>query len=184
MNEEKNFSHWTIDKDKNNFVWLSLDVQESSANVLSADVLSEFHNIIESLHLDHPEGLVIYSGKKNGFIMGADIKGFIGMTDENKAYELIRQGQQVLESFVSLGCPKIAVINGFALGGGLELAMACDYRIGIDNKKPILGLPEVKLGLHPGFGGTVRTIQICGVRPAMKLMLTGKSITLKKAFQI
>ena len=63
--------------------------------------------------------------------MGADIKGFIGMTDENKAYELISQGQQVLESFVSLGCPKIAVINGFALGGGLELAMACDYRIGI-----------------------------------------------------
>jgi len=184
MNEEKNFSHWTLEKDPNNFVWLNLDVQESSANVLSADVLSEFHNIIESLHLDHPEGLVIYSGKKNGFIMGADIKGFIGMSDENKAYELIRQGQQVLESFVSLGCPKIAVINGFALGGGLELAMACDYRIGIDNKKPILGLPEVKLGLHPGFGGTVRTIEICGVRPAMKLMLTGKSITLKKAYQI
>ena len=184
MAQEKEFQHWTVDMDNIKFVWLCLDVQESSANVLSAEVLEEFHNITESLSLEAPEGVVIYSGKQNGFIMGADINGFLDMNDENSAYELIRQGQNVLDNFSAIKCPKIAVINGYALGGGLELAMACDYRLGIENKKPILGLPEVKLGLHPGFGGTVRTINICGVRPSMKLMLTGKSITLEKGKKI
>ena len=184
MAQEKEYQHWTVDTDNNKFVWLCLDVQESSANVLSAEVLEEFHKITESLSLEAPEGVVIYSGKQNGFIMGADINGFLGMNDENSAYELIRQGQKVLDNFSAIKCPKIAIINGYALGGGLELAMACDYRLGIENKKPILGLPEVKLGLHPGFGGTVRTINICGVRPSMKLMLTGKSITLEKGKQI
>ena len=110
--QEKELQNWTVDTDNNKFVWLCLDVQESSANVLSAEVLEEFHNITESLSLEAPEGVVIYSGKQNGFIMGADINGFLGMNDENSAYELIRQGQKVLDNFSAINCPKIAVING------------------------------------------------------------------------
>ncbi|MDH3585835.1 MAG: 3-hydroxyacyl-CoA dehydrogenase NAD-binding domain-containing protein, partial [Gammaproteobacteria bacterium] len=127
-----------------------------------------------------PKGLVIHSGKSNGFVMGADINEFTTIENPEQAYELIRLGQQVLDKLEALPCPTVAAINGFALGGGLELAMACDYRVALETGKRILGLPEVQLGIHPGFGGTVRAVQIAGVRPAMQLMLTGKPITAGK----
>ena len=92
--------------------------------------------------------------------MGADINEFTKIENPEQAYDLIRLGQQVLDQLEALPCPTVAVINGFALGGGLELAMACDYRVALENDKRILGLPEVQLGLHPGFGGTVRAVQI------------------------
>jgi 3-hydroxyacyl-CoA dehydrogenase/enoyl-CoA hydratase/3-hydroxybutyryl-CoA epimerase len=113
--------------------------------------------------------------------MGADINEFTSIDSADQAYELIRNGQQVFDRLEALRCPTVAVINGFALGGGLELALACDYRLALHNKKPIIGLPEVQLGFHPGFGGTVRAVQIAGVRAAMQLMLTGKPITVEKA---
>ena len=83
--------------------------------------------------------------------MGADINEFTNVESADQAYELIRIGQQVFDRLEALRCPTVAVINGFALGGGLELALACDYRLALHNKKPIIGLPEVLLGLHPGF---------------------------------
>jgi 3-hydroxyacyl-CoA dehydrogenase/enoyl-CoA hydratase/3-hydroxybutyryl-CoA epimerase len=113
--------------------------------------------------------------------MGADINEFTSIDSAEQAYALIRIGQQVFDRLEALRCPTVAVINGFALGGGLELALACDYRLALHNKKPIIGLPEVQLGFHPGFGGTVRAVQIAGVRAAMQLMLTGKPITVEKA---
>ena len=154
MTNNINMQHWALDLDQNNVAWLCFDKLESSANVLSADVLKEFAMIIEHLELNLPAGLVIYSGKKNGFIMGADINEFTMIHDVDEAYKLIRQGQQVLDALENLNCPTVAVINGYALGGGLELAMACNYRLAYENDKPIIGLPEVQLGLHPGFGGT------------------------------
>ena len=184
MINEKNYQHWTLSTDKNNLMWLCLDMHESTANVLSAGVLEELFNILEYIQLHLPAGLIIYSGKRNGFIMGADIKGFTGMSNEDESYKLIRQGQKIADNLESLKCPTVSVINGYALGGGLELAMACDYRVAIKSEKPIIGLPEVKLGLHPGFGGTIRTVRISGVRPAMKLMLTGKPISAKSARKI
>ncbi|MEM9209420.1 MAG: 3-hydroxyacyl-CoA dehydrogenase NAD-binding domain-containing protein, partial [Pseudomonadota bacterium] len=123
-------------------------------------------------------------GKSNGFIMGADINEFTTISDPNEAYELIRLGQKVLDRLEALPCPTVAVISGFALGGGLELAMACDYRLAFDIDKSIIGLPEVQLGLHPGFGGTVRAVQYAGVRQAMPLMLTGKPVRPGKALRI
>jgi 3-hydroxyacyl-CoA dehydrogenase/enoyl-CoA hydratase/3-hydroxybutyryl-CoA epimerase len=175
--------NWRIETDNDGIVWLCIDKGDASANVLSSEVLEEFADIIASYEKDPPRGLVIHSGKSNGFIMGADIKEFTHIDSVEKAYELIRLGQHVMTRVEYLRCPTVAAINGFALGGGLELAMACDYRLVLQNKKPILGLPEVQLGIHPGFGGTVRAVQIMGVRAAMQLMLTGKPITASKAIR-
>ena len=180
MSDPKN---WRIETDDDGIVWLGIDIVDESANVLSAAVLEELVAVIAPYEVNPPRGLVIYSGKSNGFIMGADIKEFTYIESAEQAYELIRLGQQVLDRVEALQCPTVAAINGYALGGGLELAMACDYRLALQNKKPILGLPEVQLGIHPGFGGTVRAVQIMGVRAAMPLMLTGKPITAGKAIR-
>jgi len=176
--------HWTTQTDTNGIAWLCIDKAGGGANVLSAEVLTELHTIIEPMMARPPAGIVIHSGKNNGFVMGADINEFTTIENPEQAYELIRLGQQVLDKLEALPCPTVAAINGFALGGGLELAMACDYRLAIDSDKRILGLPEVQLGIHPGFGGTVRAVQIAGVRPAMQLMLTGKPINVDKGRRI
>ena len=174
-------NHWRQEKDGDGLVWWCIDKADASANVLSGEVLRELVSLLEPLELEPPRGLVLYSGKRNGFVMGADINEFTSIESAEQAYELIRLGQQVFDRLEALRCPTVAVINGFALGGGLELALACDYRLALHNKKPIIGLPEVQLGLHPGFGGTVRAVKITGVRAAMQIMLTGKPITVEKA---
>lgn len=173
--------HWHEDTDGDDISWLGIDKAESSVNTLSAGVLEELNEILERYEENLPKAVILYSAKPNGFVMGADINEFTTIPSEEQAYELVRLGQSVIDRLAGLPCPTIAVINGFALGGGLELALACRYRIAIDTDKPILGLPEVLLGLHPGFGGTVRSVRLCGVRPAMQLMLTGKPIRAQKA---
>lgn len=178
------YRNWRLETDAGGVCWLCIDNAEGSANVLSGEVLQELDSILEELERQVPKGLVLYSGKKNGFVMGADIKEFTNIGSSEEAFELVRLGQGVVDRVEALPCPSLAVINGFALGGGLELAMACRYRIGIEHPKPVIGLPEVQLGLHPGFGGTVRTVALSGVRNAMQLMLTGKSITIGKAHRI
>ena len=180
MIEPKN---WRMETDTDGIMWLCIDKDNAGANVLSGPVLRELADIIAPYEDNPPRGLVIHSGKSSGFIMGADINEFTQIKSAEQAYELIRLGQQVLDRLEALRCPTVAAINGFALGGGLELAMACDYRLVLQNKKPILGLPEVQLGIHPGFGGTVRAVRIMGVRAAMQLMLTGKPITANKAIR-
>ena len=179
-----NLQHWTSETSDDGIVWLCIDKADGGANVLSGDVLRELHQLLEPLAKAPPQGVVIHSGKSNGFVMGADINEFTKIENPEQAYELIRLGQQVLDQLEALPCPTVAVINGFALGGGLELAMACDYRVALESDKRILGLPEVQLGIHPGFGGTVRAVQIAGVRPAMQLMLTGKPVTVDKGRRI
>ena len=176
--------HFSLELDADGIAWLCIDKADSSANVLSTEVMTELKSIVDSLHASVPRGLVIYSGKKNGFVMGADINEFTSVDTPEVAYEVTRLGQQIFDKIESLDCPTVAVINGFTMGGGLELVMAFDYRVALPGKKKILGLPEVKLGLHPGFGGTVRTVQICGVRPGMQLMLTGNPVTAEKGRRI
>ncbi len=116
---------------------------------------------------------MIRSAKEGGFVAGADITEFGGFTDLEQAYQLVRTGQQVFDRIEALPMPTVAAIHGFALGGGLELALACDYRVAADDGKLNLGLPEVQLGVHPGFGGTVRAPQLIGAAAALDLMLTG-----------
>ncbi|NIV18179.1 MAG: 3-hydroxyacyl-CoA dehydrogenase [Woeseiaceae bacterium] len=176
--------HWTPETDGDGIVWLRLDKADSSANVLSTEVMTELNQVADELTAKPPRGLVLYSGKSKAFVMGADINEFTSVDTPEMAYEVTRLGQQLFDKLEALPCPTVAVINGYAMGGGLELVMSLDYRIGLSGDKRILGLPEVKLGLHPGFGGTVRAVQICGVRPAMQLMLTGNPITVDKGRRI
>ena len=178
---ELSTENWRIEQDQANLVWICLDKAESNANVLSEGILREFETILNALEQLPPRGVVIYSGKPSGFVMGADINEFTAIETADQGFALIRLGQQMLDRLEALRCPTVAVFNGFALGGGLELAMACTYRLSFETGKPIIGLPEVQLGLHPGFGGTVRAVRLAGVRAAMQLMLTGKPIRARKA---
>jgi 3-hydroxyacyl-CoA dehydrogenase/enoyl-CoA hydratase/3-hydroxybutyryl-CoA epimerase len=175
-------AHWRIETDADELIWLCLDKADASANVLSAEVLGEFEAILTAIEKQPSvRGLIIYSGKSSGFVMGADINEFTTIGTADEAFELIRQGQQLFDRLEQLNCPSVAVFNGFALGGGLELALACTYRIALAGNKSTIGLPEVQLGLHPGFGGTVRAVRTAGVRAAMPVMLTGKPMRVDKA---
>ncbi|MFZ1099219.1 MAG: enoyl-CoA hydratase-related protein, partial [Steroidobacteraceae bacterium] len=165
---------WSLERDADGIAWLTLDKPATSANVLSSSVLIELDGVLAGLERQLPRALVVLSAKKSGFVAGADIREFTALTDEAGGYALIRRGQQVLARLAALPCPSVAAIHGFALGGGLELALACRYRVAVGDERLSLGLPEVQLGIHPGFGGTVRSVQLLGVRAAMQLMLTGK----------
>jgi 3-hydroxyacyl-CoA dehydrogenase / enoyl-CoA hydratase / 3-hydroxybutyryl-CoA epimerase len=175
------FKHWKLRRDEDGIGWLCLDKADAATNVLSREVLVELNDQLAALEQDLPKAVVIQSGKKSGFIAGADIKEFTALEDADQAYEMVRAGQQVMDRIEALKCPTIAMINGFALGGGLELALACRYRVLIDDPKAVIGLPEVKLGIHPGFGGTVRSLRLAGPLKAMDLMLTGKNLRPKQA---
>src|SRR6266513_2580523 len=172
---------WTLARDAEGLAWLTIDKAGTSANVLSSGVLAELDGLLAALERDRPRGVVVISAKKSGFIAGADIREFTGITDAASGYELIHRGQEVLNRLSRLPCPSVAAIHGFALGGGLELALACRYRVGVADDRLSLGLPEVQLGIHPGFGGTVRSVRTLGVRPAMEMMLTGKPVRAEKA---
>jgi len=172
---------WKLERDAEGIAWLTLDKPGTSANVLSAGVLTELDEVLGALEQDRPRGAVLLSAKKSGFVAGADIKEFTGVRDEASGYQLIHRGQQVLNRLAAVPFPTVAAIHGFALGGGLELALACRYRVAVGDERLSLGLPEVLLGIHPGFGGTVRAVQVAGVRTAMEMMLTGKPLRAEKA---
>jgi 3-hydroxyacyl-CoA dehydrogenase/enoyl-CoA hydratase/3-hydroxybutyryl-CoA epimerase len=174
-----------MERDAEDIVWLVLDKPGTSTNVLSRGVLEELGQKLDSLAGEEmPKGVVVRSGKTSGFVAGADIKEFTAFKSATDAYGLIRAGQLVLDKLEALPCPTVAAIHGFALGGGLELALACRYRVAVGDERLSLGLPEVQLGIHPGFGGTVRSVRLIGVKPAMELMLTGRPVRADKALRL
>ncbi len=175
---------WTLEVDSNQIGCLTLDKPASSANTLSHAVLLEVELLLQTRLAAPLRGLVIRSGKASGFIAGADIREFTQFESKAAALAHIRLGQRVCAMLEALPYPTVAAIHGFALGGGLELALACRYRVGVGDSKLNLGLPEVQLGIHPGFGGTVRSVRLLGVRAAMNLMLTGRSVRADRALRV
>jgi len=169
-------AHWRLETDADGVGWLTLDQQGAGANTLGSAVMAELNDRLAEVEAARPRALVLRSAKDSGFIAGADITEFSGLGDPDQAYRLVRTGQQVFDRIESLPMPTVAAIHGFALGGGLELALACRYRVAADDGRLNLGLPEVMLGIHPGFGGTVRTPQLIGAPAALDLMLTGRSV--------
>ena len=174
---------WRFETDAYGIVWLTFDKPGTSTNVLSHNSLVEFDRHLKSIEAKPPRGVVLRSGKASGFIAGADVKEFTRIEDEAAAVETVRAAHRIFARLETLPCPTVAIIHGFALGGGLELALACRYRIGVKADNFSIGLPEVMLGIHPGFGGTVRSVQRAGVRTAMEMMLTGKSLRADKALR-
>lgn len=176
--------HWRCDIDDDKIAWLLFDTTNSRVNVLNRATLAELSQLIFSLRDQNIRGLVIGSAKENCFIMGADINAIAAISDEQQAHQLLTEGRQIIDNIAALPCVTVAMINGFCLGGGLELALACDYRVVNDVPKTKLGLPEVLLGLYPGWGGSVRTVRLLGVLAAMQLMLTGRLLIPKQAKKI
>jgi 3-hydroxyacyl-CoA dehydrogenase/enoyl-CoA hydratase/3-hydroxybutyryl-CoA epimerase len=165
---------WSVQMDADRVAWLVCDTPDTSANVLSAAVLRDLAAHLGDLAARNPVGVVIRSAKPCGFIAGADIKEFLKIRSPEEGYALVRAGQAVLQTLADLPCPSVAALHGFVLGGGLELALACRYRVAADDAALSWGFPEVLLGIHPGFGGTVRSVQLIGARSALDLMLKGK----------
>lgn len=168
------YKNWKIEKDDEDICWLHLDVADSSTNILRIDVLDELDDIINDLVQSLPAGIIFVSDKNNGFIAGADINEFTEITTYEQATEMLIRGHTIMNKIEGLPCTTVAMIDGFCLGGGMELALACTYRVMCDDKSTRIGLPEVKLGIHPGYGGTVRSIQKSGPIAAMNMMLTGR----------
>lgn len=177
------WDNWSLLVDENNTAWLSIDMPGASVNLLSVAVMEELAEVLVRLAAQPPAGLVIHSAKPGSFIAGADIQLFPSISSAAEAAELSRKGQDILAHLEQLPCPSVAVLDGNALGGGLELALAATWRLGIIGDKPSLGLPEVQLGLHPGFGGTVRLPRLIGVRAAMQMLLSGRSLRPHEALE-
>jgi 3-hydroxyacyl-CoA dehydrogenase/enoyl-CoA hydratase/3-hydroxybutyryl-CoA epimerase len=172
--------HWHLEY-QNDFAVLTIDVVGQSANVLSQEVLRELDRHLGELETKSLQGLIIRSGKASGFIAGADVREFENITDPALAAELAKFGQRTYARIANLPFPSVAVIHGFCLGGGLELALACTARIARDDAGTRLGLPEVRLGIHPGFAGTLRLPPLVGDLAALDMMLTGRMVSARAA---
>ena len=173
------FRHFRLTRDGDGIAWLLFDSANASANTLSADVIEELDSVLAALESPRPVGIVIRSAKRSGFIAGADVNEFRGATDARAVETAIGRAQAVIDRLEALKIPTVAVIHGFCLGGGLEVALACQSRIAIDGAR--FGFPEVMLGLHPGLGGTARFTSLVNPTEAMTLMLTGKTIDARRA---
>jgi enoyl-CoA hydratase len=150
-------------------------------NVLNSEILSQLDMVLKQLSRDKDIKVIIITGEGKAFVAGADIQELSEMTP-SKAYSFSRKGQQVFRRLELMDIPVIAAINGYALGGGCELALACDIRIASSNAK--MGMPEVSLGLMPGFAGTQRLCHLIGYANAMYLMLTAESINADDALRL
>ncbi|KAF1687525.1 3-hydroxyacyl-CoA dehydrogenase [Pseudoxanthomonas broegbernensis] len=171
------FSHWQAARRDDGVVVLSLDRQDAPVNALSQDVLIELADIVERLAIDPPAGVVFRSAKPSGFIAGADLKEFQEFDRKGTVDDAIRRGQAVFQKVAELPCPTAAAIHGFCMGGGTELALACDYRAASSDGSTRIGLPETKLGIFPGWGGSARLPRLVGAPAAMDMMLTGRTLS-------
>lgn len=179
MSEQKAFS---LNVDEQNIAWLAIDVPNEKMNTLQAAFADEMKEIFAQLKDSSGiKGMIIHSLKPDNFVAGADVRMLEACTTANEAQALAKQGQELFQQLSDLPYPVVAAIHGPCLGGGLELALACDYRVCTDSDKTRLGLPEVQLGLLPGSGGTQRLPRLIGLLPSLDLILTGKQLRAKKA---
>nr|WP_034855701.1 3-hydroxyacyl-CoA dehydrogenase NAD-binding domain-containing protein [Sinorhizobium sojae] len=175
----KEFTHWRLSKGPDDIAWLVLDRANESANTLSEAVIAELDAALAEMEGIGAKGLVIRSAKEGGFIAGADIRDFKDVSEVREVEKRLRWAHGIIDRLAALAIPTVAVIHGYCYGGGLEVALACKYRIALSDAK--LGFPEIRLGLHPGLGGTFRLTALIDPIEAMTMMLTGKTVHAKKA---
>jgi len=181
MFEGLRFSNWKAETQVDGIVILTIDRADTSVNAFNHTTLEELEQIVERLTIEPPKGVVIRSGKAKGFVAGADIHEFETYEKSGSVLANIQFGQRVFQNLSRLRCPTVAAIHGFCMGGGTEMALACRYRVATRDPSTKIGLPEVMLGIHPGWGGTARLPRLIGAPEALQLMLTGKSVGAEQA---
>lgn len=170
------YEHWHLNKDDDRIVWLTFDKAGSQVNTLDSAAITELDQIIDGIIADKQcRGLIIKSAKK-GFIAGANIKSFLQFKNEEQVFAYLREVQSLFSKIASLNMPTVAMINGHCLGGGLELALSCHYRVAVASDKKEIGFPEILLGIFPAWGGTVRSTRKIGLIKALPLILQGSSL--------
>ncbi len=169
--------HWRLAAGEGGNLELFLAVDDRSVNVLHSGVLDELEDVLEHLYTESPPGVILGSDPERAFAMGADVTEFAKLENRDQALAMLHRGQKLFEDWANLECPTVAAIRGHCLGGGLELALACDYRIVESEPQVQMGLPEVRLGIHPGYGGSVRLPALVGDLKALRMMVTGKTVS-------
>ena len=175
------WKHWRLETDADNLAWLTFDRADSSTNTFSTEALRELGEACVDLAAKPPRGVVILSAKDNGFAAGADIDEFTTLKSADEAYAFTKLGNDVFDQVEALPFPTVALIHGFCMGGGTELALACRYRIVDDGAKTKMALPEVMIGIVPGWGGARRMPKLIGAGQALDLMLTGRAVDGRRA---
>lgn len=173
--------HWKTELRPDGVLLLSFDREGESVNTFGQDVLLELNSLLERIALEPPKALVLRSAKDKGFIAGADIREFQAFDIKGTIGDSIRRGQGIFQRIADLPCPTVAAIHGFCMGGGTEISLACRYRIASNDSSTRIGLPEVKLGIYPGWGGSVRLPRLIGAPAAMDIMLTGRTLSASAA---
>ena len=174
------YKHWRWEKDAQDLAWLTFDKQGESANTFSRDALEELSGILDEIGSASPKGLILRSGK-DSFIAGADINTFASFTRAEEAVAFTRLGWDTVQKMRDLPFPTTAMINGFCMGGGLELSLACTYRVALDDPKTRLAFPEVMLGIWPLWHGLQWLPKLVGPAAALDMILTGKTVDAKRA---
>jgi 3-hydroxyacyl-CoA dehydrogenase/enoyl-CoA hydratase/3-hydroxybutyryl-CoA epimerase len=182
MFEGLRFSHWKTSLQSAGVLVLTMDRGGSRVNALSRSLLEELDLILERIEIEKPRGVLIHSGKKD-FSVGADLDEFAQYEREGGVRAAIEFGQRVFERLARLPMPTVAVLQGACMGGGTELALACDMRVAADDPETKIGLPEVQLGIHPGWGGTARLPRLIGAPKGLAMMLTGKPASARAALE-
>ena len=172
---------WQKQLDDDGILWLLLDQQDTQTNVLSISVLEQLDSLLDEVSKNPPKAVVFRSGKARGFIAGADVHEFLDIKTTQEALIMVKRGQTLFSRIAALPCPTVAMIEGFCMGGGTELALACDYRVALDSKDTKIGLPEVKLGIHPAYGGVVRATAMINPLKSLEMMLTGRALSARAA---
>jgi len=175
-----------LEIDAKNIAWIVFDDPNAKVNVLNFAVMEKLANVIEQVAANAAVRAVVVIGKPDGFLAGADIKALQAISTIAEGRELAARGQEIFNALEKIGekIPVVCAITGFALGGGCEVALACSYRIASDNPKTLIGLPEVKLGIFPGWGGTQRLPRLIGLKAALDIILAGKTLKSKQAREV
>jgi 3-hydroxyacyl-CoA dehydrogenase/enoyl-CoA hydratase/3-hydroxybutyryl-CoA epimerase len=181
MFEGLRFAHWQPVLGDDGIAVLTLDRAGSSVNALGRAVLDELSEIVERLSFEPPKGIVIRSGKAAGFIVGADIREFESFEKSGTVQDALENGQRIFQRLSRLPSRTVAAIHGVCMGGGTELALACRYRVASRDPSTRIALPEIKLGIFPGWGGSARLPRLIGAPAAMELMLTGRAASAENA---
>lgn len=174
------YRHWRLEQEANGLAWLTFDKAGESANTFSKEALHELDAALDAIRTMAPKGLVIRSAK-DSFIAGADVEEFTRFASPEEALAFVKLGWDIFQKLHDLPFPTTALINGYCMGGGFELSLACRYRVALDDPKTRLAFPEVMLGIMPAWHGVQWLPKVIGPAAAMDLMLTGKAVDARRA---